>query len=265
MLEGVLGSLAAKILAGVLGVAGIAGGLGAAGVLPGVPGIGGSAPEVEVAATAGDTTVSTSSALPVDLAGLPVGSEAAGVMALIEQAQAAADNAGAAASLCLDAATTQVSGLVASIAGLTDPAQLQSLLGKVAAVGTQAQSCADQATAMGTTAVDKAREASQAAGALDSAGLGDLGGLIDSEDILGQILAAALGAGDAAAAAEDLALGIVNQVITTVGALLPGLGDGGLPIPALGDGGLPIPGLGDGGLPIPGLGDGGLPIPSRPG
>jgi hypothetical protein len=92
-------------------------------------------------------------------------------------------------------------------------------------------------------------------------------------------MAAVEAVGAAAADAETMALGIVNQVITSVGALLPipggegGLplplpgGEGGLPlpIPGVGEGGLPlpIPGIGEGGLPlpIPGIGEGGLPLP----
>jgi hypothetical protein len=206
-----------------------------------------------------------------------VGSEAGEVVALIGQAQASADTAKAAATKCLATAQAQISSLAAGITGLTNPANIQGLLGTARTIGTDAQKCADDARALARSAVDQATAASGAAGALDLAGLAGLPDVSNPDALLAQIMAAVEAAGAAAADAETMALGIVNQVITSVGALLPiPGGEGGLPLPLPGgEGGLPLPlpggegGLplplpgGEGGLPlpIPGLGEGGLPLP----
>ncbi len=267
MLEGVLSSLIGKILAVVTGLAAVGGGMAGAGLIPGIPGLGGT-PEAtaEVGTPAGSASVSTSNLL-IGLDNLPVGSDAADALALVGQAQASADAAKAAAATCLATANTQISGLVAKLAGVTNPAQAQALLGTAGTIGTEAQKCADEAKALAKTSVDQATAASQAAGLLGVAGLGDLSGVGNPDDLLAQIMAAVEDAGRAAAEAETMALGIVNSVITSVGTMLPiPGGEGGLPLPLPGgEGGLPlpVPGVGEGGLPlpIPGVGEGGLPLP----
>lgn len=275
MFEGVLGSLVIKIVAVLTGLTAVAGGMAATGVLPGMS----DAPEAtaEVTTPAGSTGISTST-LPIGLDDLPAGTDAADALALVGRAQESADAAQAAATKCLNTANTQISALVAKLNGLTNPAQAQALVGTAGTIGTDAQKCAAEAQALARTSVDQATDAAGLAEGLDLAGLADLPGVSNPEDLLAQIMALVEGAGAAAAGAEDLALGIVNSVITSVGALLPipggegGLplplpgGEGGLPLPIPGgEGGLPlpIPGVGDGGLPlpIPGAGEGGLPLP----
>jgi hypothetical protein len=122
---------------------------------------------------------------------------------------------------------------------------------------------------LSNAAVSQAAAASEAA-----AGLEDLTGIANPDDVLASILDASGIATQSAAVAQQLVGGLLEQVINLITSLLggglPGLpgGEGGLPlpIPGLGDGGLPlpIPGAGEGGLPlpIPGAGEGGLPIPN---
>ncbi|HEX2054608.1 MAG TPA: hypothetical protein VHJ78_12895 [Actinomycetota bacterium] len=287
MLGAIFGSVLGKVLAAVLGVAGLAGGLAAAGALPGA---GSAAPEVQatVDTPAGNVSLPSGATGGLDLNSLPAGSAAAEAVGLINDARSAAALATTAAQQCLDNADSQLSTLMTTLRNVTSLAQAQGLLGQAQTIGANAQKCADEARALGKTSVDRANAASAKAALLEGLpGLGGLSGLDNPEDLLAQILAAAEDAGAAAAAAETLAIGIVNKVITTVGSMLPlpggeggglplpipGTGEGGLPLPGTGEGGLPIPelpglplpGTGEGGLPLPGTGEGGLPVPGLDG
>lgn len=268
MLGGIFGTVVGKVLAGILGVAGLAGGLAAAGALPGV----GGAPEVEVAVDTPAAKVAVPAKIDtVTLDSLPAGTAAAEAVGLINEAEAAAAKAAAAAQKCVDTAGSQLNALLGTLKGVTDLTQVQGLLGTATSIGNKAQTCANEAKALSQSAVDKATAAASQAGGLG--GLSDLGGLSGAgnpNELIEQIIVTATGVVQSALDAQGMANGIVDQVIATVGSLLP---VGGLPLPVPGGGGgglpLPLPGSGEGGLPVigdlPGLplpgGEGGLPLP----